>query len=200
MFVNRYTHSMQPSRIFPLMIVLSVCQVYYVDHGFSVETSGTNLLDLHQDFLSLPFQAFNVRLAGLEAFGSHALVVSSVEKLVVGKILLMETLEPCQENETPVAVLYDTSQDDDININSACRKALQDDTMKNPLTVKATYQDVCVTSVCADGIIYCQLPSRGTARLNKLMEETETFFFSQFASSTSLRQPDGKQTDYQVAE
>ena len=46
------------------MIVLSVCQVYYVDHGFSVETSGTNLLELHQDFLSLPFQAFNVRLAG----------------------------------------------------------------------------------------------------------------------------------------
>ncbi|KAJ4944103.1 hypothetical protein JOQ06_012649 [Pogonophryne albipinna] len=171
------------------ILTLNKVKVYYVDHGFSVETSGTNLLDLHQDFLSLPFQAFNVRLAGLEAFGSHALVVSSVEKLVVGKILLMETLEPCQENETPVAVLYDTSQDDDINMNSACRKALQDDTMKNPLTVKATYQDVCVTSVCADGIIYCQLPSRGTARLNKLMEETETFFFSQMTSDFLVSRP-----------
>lgn len=79
-------------------------------------------------------------LEGLEAFGSHALVVSSVEKLVVGKILLMETLEPCQDNETPVAVLYDTSQDDDINMNSACRKALQDDTMKNLLTVRGVLQ------------------------------------------------------------
>ncbi|KAL3067125.1 hypothetical protein OYC64_016968 [Pagothenia borchgrevinki] len=171
------------------ILTLNKVKVYYVDHGFSVETSGTNLLELHQDFLSLPFQAFNVRLAGLEAFGSHALVVSSVEKLVVGKILLMETLEPCQENETPVAVLYDTSQDDDININSACRKALQDDTMKNPLTVNATYQDVCVTSVCADGIIYCQLPSRGTARLNKLMEEMETFFFSQMTSDFLVSRP-----------
>lgn len=45
-------------------IYMSVCQVYYVDYGFSVETCGTNLLELHQDFLSLPFQAANVRLAG----------------------------------------------------------------------------------------------------------------------------------------
>lgn len=44
--------------------MLSAWQVYYVDYGFSVDTNGTNLLELHQDFLSLPFQATNVRLAG----------------------------------------------------------------------------------------------------------------------------------------
>lgn len=47
----------------------------------------------------------------------------------------METLEPCQQIDMPVAVLYDTSEDDDININSACLKTLQDNTMNNPLTV-----------------------------------------------------------------
>ncbi|XP_029290173.1 LOW QUALITY PROTEIN: tudor domain-containing protein 7A [Cottoperca gobio] len=163
--------------------------VYYVDYGFSVETSGTNLLEMHQNFLSLPFQAISVRLAGLEAFSSHPLVLSSLDKLVVGKILLMETLEPCHQNETPVAVLYDTSQDDDININSTCMKSLQDVTMNNPLTVHATYQDVCVTNVCADGTIYCQLPSRGTARLSKLLEETETFFISQMTSESLVSIP-----------
>ncbi|XP_074486805.1 tudor domain-containing protein 7A [Sebastes fasciatus] len=163
-------------------------KVYYVDYGFSVETSGNNLLKLHQDFLSLPFQASSVRLAGLEAFKSHPLVRSSLDKLAVGKILLMETLEPCQQNETPLAVLYDTSQDDDININSTCLKALQDVTMNNPLTVNVTYQDVCVTNVCADGIIYCQLPSRGTARLSKLLEATETFI-SQMTSESLVSRP-----------
>ncbi|KAK5866187.1 hypothetical protein PBY51_020397 [Eleginops maclovinus] len=167
----------------------NMIKVYYVDYGFCVETSGTNLLELHQDFLSLPFQAIRVRLAGLEAFSSHPLVLSSVDELAVGKILLMETVEPCQENETPVAVLYDTSQDEDVNINSACLKALQDVTMKNPLTVNATYQDVYVTNVCADGMIYCQLPSRGTARLNKLLEETETFFLSQMTSESLVSRP-----------
>ncbi|XP_032385875.1 tudor domain-containing protein 7A isoform X2 [Etheostoma spectabile] len=164
-------------------------KVYYVDYGFSVDTSGNNLLELHQDFLSLPFQAISVRLAGLEAFSSHPLVLSTLDKLAVGKILLMETLEPCQHDETPEALLYDTSQADDININSTCLKVLQDVTMNNPLTVNATYQDVCVTNVCADGIIYCKLPSRGTARLSKLLEETETFFISQMTSESLVSRP-----------
>uniref|UniRef100_A0A8D3EC16 Tudor domain containing 7 a n=1 Tax=Scophthalmus maximus TaxID=52904 RepID=A0A8D3EC16_SCOMX len=164
-------------------------KVYYVDHGFSLETSGINLLELHQDFLSLPFQATNVRLAGLETFSSHPLVLSSLEKLAVGKILLMETLEPCQQIDMPVAVLYDTSEDDDININSACLKTLQDNTMNNPLTLNVAYQDVCVTNVCANGIIYCQLPSRGTARLSKLLEKTEAFFTTQRTSESLVSRP-----------
>lgn len=45
--------------------------------------------------------------------------------------------------------------------------------------MNATYEKVCVTNVCTDGSIYCQLPSRGTARLNKLLDETEAFFVSQ---------------------
>uniref|UniRef100_UPI0037E96AC4 tudor domain-containing protein 7A n=1 Tax=Semicossyphus pulcher TaxID=241346 RepID=UPI0037E96AC4 len=164
-------------------------KVYYLDYGFSVETSGTNLLELHQAFLSLPFQATNVRLAGLEAFSSHPQVLTSLDKLAVGKILLMETLEACKQSELPVAVLYDTSQDDDININSACLKALQDSTMNNPLTVNATYQDVCVTNVCANGIIHCQLPSRGTARLNKLLEDAEANFNSLMTSELLVSRP-----------
>uniref|UniRef100_A0A3Q1ESJ4 Tudor domain containing 7 a n=1 Tax=Acanthochromis polyacanthus TaxID=80966 RepID=A0A3Q1ESJ4_9TELE len=121
-------------------------KVYYMDYGLSVETSRTNLLNLHQDFLSLPFQATNVRLAGLEAFSSHPSVLSSLDTVAVGKILLMETLKSCEQNEMPVAVLYDTSEEEDININSTCLKALQDKTMNNPLTVCLHYNQVAMTS------------------------------------------------------
>ncbi|XP_053275075.1 tudor domain-containing protein 7A [Pleuronectes platessa] len=164
-------------------------KVYYVDYGFSVEMSGSNLLELHQDFLSLPFQATNVKLAGLETLSAHPLVQSSLDKLVVGKILLMETLEPCQQIELPLVVLYDTSQDDDININSTCLKSLRDNTMNNPLTLNVTQQDVCVTKVSPDGIIYCQLPSRGTAKLNKLLEKNEAFFIFQMTSESLVSRP-----------
>ncbi|XP_060908783.1 tudor domain-containing protein 7A [Labrus mixtus] len=164
-------------------------KVYYVDYGFSVDTSRNNLLELHQDFLLLPFQSTNVKLAGLEAFSSHPQVLSSLDSLAVGKILLMETLELCKDNEMPMAVLYDTSQDDDININSTCLKALQDKTMNNPLTVNATYRDVCVTNVCSNGIIHCQLPSRGTARLNKFLEDTEAILKSQMTSELLVSRP-----------
>ncbi|XP_041641263.1 tudor domain-containing protein 7B-like [Cheilinus undulatus] len=163
-------------------------KVYYVDYGFSVETDRTNLLEVHHDFLSLPFQATNVKLAGLETFSSHPQLLSSLDKLAVGNILLMETLE-LAENKIPTAVLYDTSQDEDININSTCLKALQDKTMNNPLTVNATYRDVCVTNICANGIIHCQLPSRGTARLSKLLEDTEAILKTQMTSDLLVSRP-----------
>uniref|UniRef100_A0A3P8W449 Tudor domain containing 7 a n=1 Tax=Cynoglossus semilaevis TaxID=244447 RepID=A0A3P8W449_CYNSE len=164
-------------------------KVYYVDYGFSLETSGGNLLELHQDFLSLPFQANNIQLAGLENFSSLPLVQPCLEKLAVGKILLIEIVQPCQQLELPVAVLYDTSGDDDVNINSICLKTLQDKTMDNPLVVNVTYQDVCVTNVCANGTIYCQLPCRGTARLGKLLEEAEVFYKSQITSESLVSRP-----------
>uniref|UniRef100_A0A3Q2PHT1 Tudor domain containing 7 a n=1 Tax=Fundulus heteroclitus TaxID=8078 RepID=A0A3Q2PHT1_FUNHE len=112
-------------------------KVFYMDYGFSVETSRKCLLELHQDFLTLPFQATNVRLAGLEAFSCDPKVLSTLDKLAVGKILRMETLKPRQPNEMPTVVLYDTSEEDDVNVNSMCLKALQDNTMNNPLFVCA---------------------------------------------------------------
>ncbi|XP_051939463.1 tudor domain-containing protein 7A [Hippocampus zosterae] len=168
----------------------NIIKVYYVDHGFAAEIPQENLMPLHHDFLSLPFQATTVRLAGLEAFSSHPAVLSCLEKFAVGKILLMEILgSSTHPNDLPEVLLYDTSQDDDININSVCLKELQDKTMNNPLTVNSIYQGVCVTNICADGIVFCQLPSRGTTRLSKLLEETEAFFFSRMTSEYLVSKP-----------
>ncbi|XP_077460575.1 tudor domain-containing protein 7A [Stigmatopora argus] len=164
-------------------------KVYYVDHGFTVETSRESLLELHPNFLSLPFQATNLKLAGLEAFSSHPSVLSTLTKLAVGRIRLMELLGPSPPHDLPEALLYDTSQDDDININSVCLKELQDQTMNNPLTVNSTYQGVRVTNVCADGIIFCQLPSRGNARLAKVLEETKSFFITHVTSDFLVSKP-----------
>lgn len=52
--------------------------------------------------------------------------------MATGKILLAEILV---RQEVPLVVLYDTSQDDDININAACMKALQDKSLESPLKV-----------------------------------------------------------------
>lgn len=171
------------------IISSSKVKVYYMDYGFSLETSTSNLLRLHQDFASLPFQATNVRLAGLEAFSSDPLLLSSLEKMAVDKILLMETLEHSEQDKTPLVVLYDTSQDVDININSVCLKTLQDGAMNNPLQVGVTYPDVCVTHVCADGVVYCQLPSQGMTKLSRLLKEAEAFFTSQMTSECLVSKP-----------
>lgn len=67
------------------------------------------------------------------------------ETMASGKILLAEIID---RGQPPVAVLYDTSQDDDVNINSACMKALQDKTLTSTLQVQEGRRCDCAWSVC----------------------------------------------------
>ncbi|XP_057192988.1 tudor domain-containing protein 7B isoform X2 [Triplophysa rosa] len=161
-------------------------KVYYVDHGFSEDISRSKLLDLHEKFLRLPFQATKCKLAGLGSFSREPAVLKRFESVASGKILLAEILE---REEVPLVVLYDTSQDDDININAACLKALQDKSLESPLKVNNSYMHVNVTSVCSDGTIYCQVPSRGLAKLNDILEKTENYFHSQVTSESLVSRP-----------
>uniref|UniRef100_A0A8C4DPA5 Tudor domain-containing protein 7B n=1 Tax=Dicentrarchus labrax TaxID=13489 RepID=A0A8C4DPA5_DICLA len=151
-------------------------KVYYVDHGFSEVISKTKVFELHEKFFQLPFQATKCKLAGLGPFCQEPAVLKKFETMASGRILLAEILE---RGQTPLVVLYDTSQDDDVNINAACMKALQDKTLASPLQVNSAYMNVTVSSVCSDGTVYCQLPSRGLAKLNEILENIETYFHSQ---------------------
>lgn len=45
--------------------------------------------------------------------------------------------------------------------------------------MNSAYMNVSISSVCSDGTIYCQLPSRGLAKLTELLEKIETYFHSQ---------------------
>ncbi|KAG9333569.1 hypothetical protein JZ751_011306, partial [Albula glossodonta] len=87
--------------------------------------------------------ADKVKVIGLEPFCQDPAVLKKFEALACGKILLAEILE---RDDTPLVVLYDTSHDDDVNINAACLKALQNKALGNPLQVNSTYANVSVTS------------------------------------------------------
>ncbi|XP_041723953.2 tudor domain-containing protein 7B-like [Coregonus clupeaformis] len=161
-------------------------KVYYVDHGFSEVISKANVFELHDTFFKLPFQATKCQLAGLEPFCQEPAVLKKFESMASGKILLAEILE---REQTPLVVLYDTSQDDDVNINAACIKALQDKTLASPLQVNSAYMNVAVRSVCSDGTIYCQLPSLGLAKLTEILEKAEAYFHSQVTSEFLVSRP-----------
>ncbi|XP_035385922.1 tudor domain-containing protein 7A [Electrophorus electricus] len=151
-------------------------QLFCVDHGFSEFVSKKKLLQLSESFLTLPFQATTGRLAGLEPFSEDPTVLKTLESFACGRTLLAELVE---REATPVLVLYDTSQQTDVNVNAACLQALQDRSMENPLQVNSSYRDVCVTNVCSDGTVYCQLPSRGMAKLAHVMDKIESYLLSQ---------------------
>ncbi|KAJ8271252.1 hypothetical protein COCON_G00101110 [Conger conger] len=161
-------------------------KVYYVDHGFSEIIGTGKLLELHEKFFQLPFQAAPCRLAGLEPFCQDPAVLRRLEGLACGKILLAEILE---RGATPLLVLYDTSQDDDVNINATCLKALHDQSLGNPLQENSVYANVSVTNVCSDGTVYCHLPSRGQAKLSGLLERAEAYFHSQVTPEFLVSRP-----------
>uniref|UniRef100_A0AAY4D2T2 Uncharacterized protein n=1 Tax=Denticeps clupeoides TaxID=299321 RepID=A0AAY4D2T2_9TELE len=160
-------------------------KVYYVDHGFSEAVYKDTLLELDEQFLSLPFQASTCKLAGLSPFCVDLEVLRVLESKACGRILLAEILD----RDVPLVVLYDTSQEEDININSACLKAMQDKSMANPLQVNSTYLNVSVTNICSDGAIFCQLPSRGLAKLRDVMEKIELHMRSQFSPELLVAKP-----------
>lgn len=71
-------------------------------------------------------------MLGLEPFSTDAVVLKTLDSLAVGRTLLAEIVE---REDTPLIVLYDTSQNEDLNVNAVCLKALQDKSMENPLQV-----------------------------------------------------------------
>lgn len=73
-------------------------------------------------------------------------MLKKFEIMASGRILLAEILE---RGQTPLVVLYDTSQDDDVNINAACMKALQDKTLASPLQVVKTHLCLCMCEFTA---------------------------------------------------
>ncbi|XP_060771331.1 tudor domain-containing protein 7B isoform X2 [Neoarius graeffei] len=161
-------------------------KVYYVDHGFSDVISKSKLLELHEKFFKLPFQATKCKLAGLEAFAVEPAVLKKFESMANGKILLAEILE---REDVPLMVLYDTSQEDDINVNASCLKVLQEKSLESPLQINGAYMNASVTSVCSDGLFHCQLPSRGLTKLGEILEKAENYFHNQVTSESLVSRP-----------
>ncbi|XP_020561966.1 tudor domain-containing protein 7B isoform X2 [Oryzias latipes] len=61
-------------------------------------------------------------------------------------------------------------------------------TLNNPVFVNVLYQDVCVSNVCADGTLYCRLPSPGAFRLTRMLEEIASGI-SQMTTELLVSQP-----------
>ncbi|NXG10768.1 TDRD7 protein, partial [Sakesphorus luctuosus] len=154
------------------VISLEDNRVCYVDHGFTEFVESNSVYKLQKQFCLLPFQAVKCKLAGLEAFCDDPVLVKTVESQTCSKIFAVEILE---KSDIPLLVLYDTSGEDDININATCLKALYDKSLELHLQVDALYKNVRVTSVFSDGSLYCQVPSKGLSRLSEVLQKLEDY-------------------------
>ncbi|NXF96149.1 TDRD7 protein, partial [Eubucco bourcierii] len=160
--------------------------VCYVDHGFTELVESNSVYKLQKQFTSLPFQAAKCKLAGLEIFCDDPVLLKAVESQTCSKIFAVEILE---KGDIPLLVLYDTSGEDDININATCLKALYDKSLELHLKVDALYANVRVTTVSSDGSLYCQVPSKGLSRLSEILQKLENFFHYKQTSEFNVSLP-----------
>ncbi|ERE84149.1 Maternal tudor protein containing protein, partial [Cricetulus griseus] len=155
-------------------------EVCYVDYGFCENVEKSKAYRLNPRFCSLSFQATKCKLAGLEILNDDPDLVKVVESLTCGKIFAVEILD---KSDIPLVVLYDTSGEDDININATCLKAICDKSLEVHLQVDAMYTNVKVTNICSDGTLYCQVPCKGLNKLNDLLHKTEDYFHCKHMTS-----------------
>ncbi|XP_029459392.1 tudor domain-containing protein 7 isoform X2 [Rhinatrema bivittatum] len=161
-------------------------EAYYVDYGFSETIARNKIRSLGRPFYSLPFQATKCRLAGLEAFCEDRNLVKAVATKACEKILAVEILE---KSEIPLVVLYDTSGVDDININASCLKELYDKSLQLTVKDNILFTNVRVANVCSDGTLFCQVPSKGLAKLYEVLQKIENYFHSKATSEFFVSLP-----------
>ncbi|KAM4051058.1 tudor domain-containing protein 7 [Anomaloglossus baeobatrachus] len=163
-----------------LSVEANITKVLYVDYGFPEVVDCSKVCRLNKLFYTLPFQAAKCRLAGLEAFCADPVLVKAVETKACGKILALEIL---QKSDKPLVILYDTSGDDDININAMCLRELCDNSLSVQVQVNTSYTNVIVTNVCSDGTLFYQIPSKGLTKLHETLQKIETHFDSKTVTS-----------------
>ncbi|XP_004711050.1 tudor domain-containing protein 7 [Echinops telfairi] len=155
-------------------------KVCYVDYGFSENVERNKAYKLNPKFCALSFQAAKCKLAGLEFLSDDPDLVKVVESVTCGKIFAVEILDKA---EVPLVVLYDTSGEDDINVNATCLKAICDRSLEAHLQVDAMYTNVKVTNICSDGTLYCQVPCKGLNKLSDLLHKIEDYFHCKHVTS-----------------
>jgi hypothetical protein len=116
------------------------------------------------EFLTVPPQAFKLSLFGLEDFtndpnaGQHQFFEPLVYKSLVGEIMIDKA--NFEVNKPIPMILYDTTTDEDINLNESLTNTLLKNTPAPVLNTKDNNQ-VIITHV-GDDAIFCQLVKSST--------------------------------------
>ncbi|XP_064597799.1 uncharacterized protein LOC135464225 isoform X2 [Liolophura sinensis] len=110
---------------------------FFLDHGDTDEMDIQNLRLISADFNTLPYQACHCELHGLE-LTSEALTALALETLlnyVLGKTCVAEVVTSYGRHHS--VVLFDTSGEEDVNINDAIAKLTAEENTKCVQFVKS---------------------------------------------------------------
>lgn len=142
------------------------CVCFFIDIGEWERVALDEIYVCDAKYLELPGQSVCFTLDGLEDFGENPKAKSHLDNLISGKVCIGEILTQRKEYEKDGAsnfsdarikmILYDTSSEEDINLNPVILKHICDDTPVPELNRKGV-TTVIVTHVDDSGDVYCQI-------------------------------------------
>ncbi|XP_077519206.1 tudor domain-containing protein 7A-like isoform X1 [Amblyomma americanum] len=134
-----------------------------VDNGDITIVPLKNVHKLDQKFLSLPFQAVHCQLDELLEFADDKQANKLLTDLSVGKCLIAEVTA---REPVLTVILYDTSTDEDVNLNELLLKRLETPTLPGPdqiARVKLSHTD-------SRGNLYVQFSGPGLRSMMRFMD------------------------------
>lgn len=136
------------------------CNVICIDNGDFEWISFEDIYMCKPEFLIIAPQAFKISLFGLEEFendpnfSQQSLFEPLIYKSLVAEVMMSKDFWDMNKSKIK-AILYDTSTDEDINLNEFLMNSILQSVSAPTLNQKDSNQ-VIVTNVGEDGI-YCQL-------------------------------------------
>lgn len=157
------------------------CLCFFIDFGDEEWLPMDQLFVCEPRFLKLPPQAVPLSLYGLEDFAENPNAKIHLDSMLIGKTLIAEILTKKETfealNDADVefssriqVVLYDTSSNEDVNLNPLLLTKICDDTPPPELR-RTGATNVTVTHVNNNGEIFVQVKSIGLSYIQKLISQ-----------------------------
>lgn len=132
-----------------------------IDNGDYEWISFEDIFVCNQEFLQIAPQAFKLSLFGLEAFendpnvSQQPLFEPLVFKSLVGEVMIDKAFWYNNKSKSVPMILYDTSTDEDVNLNETLMNSILK-SIPTPTLHQKENNQVLITCV-GDDAIYCQL-------------------------------------------
>lgn len=134
----------------------SVATVWFVDLGDVEDFSFNELYKLDKKFRYLPRQAVQCTLAGLEAFSEEDTAYNVLSVDLLDKICVADIKSKDLDTGIISLVLYDTSTDDDINMNALIHERINFEKYKAQLPPKNGIKEMQVSFITPNGEVFLQ--------------------------------------------
>lgn len=146
---------------------------FFIDTGHQEWLSIDAAIFCDEKFLALPGQALQFSLSGLEALEEDPHAKDVLEGALLEQTVVADIKTKAEDNEEDAAipvVLYDTSTQDDVNLNLEIAENIVDAVAPPQFNAKG-YTKVKVTHVTNNGVVYCQVSDSGVEFVEKMIDK-----------------------------